>query len=664
MVSLFDWEQRQAGQQDIFQGADVVGRQAQPTPTVMEVATYLKDTTGANVIAVPEASLVGGSGGIGTDIEEFQTGQLGKITSDITMQPKPRKPVLPEFKGTKLAEPVKIAGLRPKTAEQTLADIEGFSSIATSAQQGGIIPDPSTAQQTAVGFPGSDVSSNLHKQPLAPITEQMQRAKLGAQEGLRVPETLTTETLTTEPQLKPEVSEGKGDAMGVPQLFNEAGAGKDADDIETIAEPDDFILNSKVKEIEGEKDIDTMLAGAIDIANKKGYRLSPRITNLPKDKVVPLLVSKDEIRVPKVLAKIIGYDKLTKMNERGKAAMKAEEQQQATGQQVAQAKHGGKVHSQKKKFKEGGKTPQPLEKNKADFLNNAVNVVQSVNKDNIIPSPIVLSIIAQETGWGTSRFVKEANNWFNMAVDKPDQKFVPAKDRPSHKVRSFGSGTESVSAFLEMVNTKPHYQPVRDTLIKYNKGNATEHEIIDAIANTGYAEDPNWANSIKDIHDRRIKPMFTKQKEYAPPSREFEEESKLNKEKIGRTIYDTIRKVEPHVTKLIKTGDLPKEQVTSFMSDAVQAKIGDAVVNKAKELDVYPNFLKQLDVSGRYKGKEDFSVQAGGFEWKEHPYYRSLSKTFGDLEGIHGEVGMSKSKYDDEVFTGGQLIVPFGKSKK
>ena len=113
--------------------------------------------------------------------------------------------------------------------------MKDFSSVATGAQQGGMVSDPSVAQQTAVGFPGSDVSSNLYKQPLAPITEQMQRAKLGAQEGLRVPE-----TLANEPQLKPEVAEGKGDAMGVPQLFNKPGAGKDADDIEAIAEPDDL----------------------------------------------------------------------------------------------------------------------------------------------------------------------------------------------------------------------------------------------------------------------------------------------------------------------------------------------------------------------------------------------------------------------------------------
>ena len=55
MVDLFGHEQRQAGQQDIFQGADIVGRRAQPTPTVTEVARYLKDTTGASVISVPES---------------------------------------------------------------------------------------------------------------------------------------------------------------------------------------------------------------------------------------------------------------------------------------------------------------------------------------------------------------------------------------------------------------------------------------------------------------------------------------------------------------------------------------------------------------------------------------------------------------------------------
>ena len=169
-------------------------------------------------------------------------------------------------------------------------------------------------------------------------------------------------------------------------------------------------------------------------------------------------------------------------------------------------------------------------------------------------------------------------------------------------------------------------------------------------------------------NQQRAKPDTSDKVEQSDKVKQFEEESKLNKEKIGRTIYDTIRKAEPHIIRMVETGDLPKEQVKSFMTDAIQAKVGEAVVNKAKELNVYPNFLEQLDVSGKYKGKEDFSVQAGGFEWKEHPYYRSLSKTFGDLEGIHGEGGISKSKYDDEKTIGGQINIPihkiFKRSKK
>ena len=113
MVDLFGHEQRQAGQQDIFQGADIVGRRAQPTPTVTEVARYLKDTTGANVISVPESSVIEGSGGIGTGIEEFQTSQLGQITSNIAMDVKAKKPDLPKVALPEPAAGMKITGVNP-----------------------------------------------------------------------------------------------------------------------------------------------------------------------------------------------------------------------------------------------------------------------------------------------------------------------------------------------------------------------------------------------------------------------------------------------------------------------------------------------------------------------------------------------------------------------
>ena len=761
MVDLFGHEQRQAGQQDIFQGADIVGRRAQPTPTVTEVARYLKDTTGANVISVPESSVIEGSGGIGTGIEEFQTSQLGQITSNIAMDVKAKKPDLPKVALPEPAAGMKITGVKPKTAEQTLTDIQGFSDIATSAQQGGIIPDPSVAQQTAVGFPGSDVSSNLYKQPLAPITEQMQRAKLGAQEGLRVPE-----TLANEPELKPEVPEGKGEAMGLPQLFNKPGAGKDADDIEAIAEPDDFILNSKVKEIEGEKDIDAMLAGAIDIANRKGYRLSPRITNLPKDKVVPLLVSKDEIRVPKVLAKIIGYDKLTKMNNRGKAAMKAEEQRQATGQQVAQAKHGGEVHSQKKKFKDGGS----VEGESATSFQDKLKQSESSGRYKIVNEQgymgayqfgdARLKDYKDATGEEFSREEFLANDelqdkifeWHiedyttRIKEDGLDKhigtkiKGVPVTHTGLLAVAHLG-GYSGMTKFLK---TQGKYNPKDknktslldylekfSTLDKSKKDTLlqnTEVPFVDRILNPENYIKPkeqidsegrsfiethrmssrdNWAfptvviedNKYIDLMDRYkgdINAVFDHNKKtgdilrfpsdeeaqnfsmnykdipsaqkfneyYTPDYSKFEEEDRTNREKIQRKIYDTAHTIRPHVDRLIKTGELPQEQFKSFMSDAVKAKVGDAVVDKAKDLGMYPNFLDEIDVSAEIKGKDDFSVRAEGFEYEENPFNRRIQKTFGEPEGIHGSVGIDQSKYRDDTYVGGKLVFPLGKPKK
>ena len=139
--------------------------------------------------------------------------------------------------------------------------------------------------------------------------------------------------------------------------------------------------------------------------------------------------------------------------------------------------------------------------------------MNEVNIDNIIPSPVILSMIALETGYGTSRFANEGNNWLNLAVNKPDQAFLAAKERPSQKLRSFNNPAESIQAFLDMVKNAEHYAPVRDMLTKYATGEASEHDIIDSIASTKYAEDPEWSNKIKSVDDGRIKNMFIEQEQ-------------------------------------------------------------------------------------------------------------------------------------------------------
>jgi hypothetical protein len=297
-----------------------------------------------------------------------------------------------------------------------------------------------------------------------------------------------------------------------PELISEPQAAPEdqaADDIAKTVPEGSFVLNEKAVDIAGEDYIRKIVKDAIKIHRRGGNEIE-KVRGLSEKEAVDILISNGEFIIPPELVGIIGEKQLKLINDRGIAVMKKEEQLEQSIYKGKDSKVGqyggpeGQAH--------GGlqSNLSELESSKREFINNAHAVVSEVNKNNMVPTPVILSIIAQETGWGTSRFVKDANNWFNITTDKPDQKFVPAKDRPTHKVRSFDAGSESVSAFLEMVNTKPHYEKVRNTLTEYKKGNASEHDIIDAISDTGYAEDPNWANNVKSIHDKRIKDMFTK----------------------------------------------------------------------------------------------------------------------------------------------------------
>ena len=432
-------------------------------------------------------------------VRDHQSEEMEKITKQVFQTPPPQTgldilptPAFDERTGYQAPK------REVKSAERTLADVEALK--AYSGQTGGMVPDSNRLQETGVGFPAPEVRSALYKQPLAPITEQMQRAKLGAALG-QVP-----------------VPQQKNEPAGVPQMYGKPTNEMPKDNIDAKAEPGDVIINNKAMILLGMKNFNKMVGDGIDITRRMGFTIEPRLDKLNKKDVVPLLVSKGEARIPNIIAKAIGMDRLRKINDRGKRAIVAEEKAavQQKEKQKYTVKKGG-VIPEKKTFGdvvEGKKKSlNELEPHKKEFITNAHQVVNEVNIDNIIPSPVILSMIALETGYGTSRFANEGNNWLNLAVNKPDQAFLAAKERPSQKLRSFNNPAESIQAFLDMVKNAEHYAPVRDTLTKYATGEASEHDIIDSIASTKYAEDPEWSNKIKSVHDGRIKNMFIEQEQ-------------------------------------------------------------------------------------------------------------------------------------------------------
>lgn len=82
---------------------------------------------------------------------------------------------------------------------------------------------------------------------------------------------------------------------------------------------------------------------------------------------------------------------------------------------------------------------------------------------DIIPDTLVLIQAANESGWGTSRFAKEAYNFFGEWCWSPGCGIVP-NSRPEgqiYEVRQFDHVTLSVRSYIRNLNTHHAYQDLR-----------------------------------------------------------------------------------------------------------------------------------------------------------------------------------------------------------
>jgi len=105
-----------------------------------------------------------------------------------------------------------------------------------------------------------------------------------------------------------------------------------ADDVPMDVEEGTFILNASAVEFAGSDDIKKMILNAMQEAERQGIDISTGDNKISREETVSLLVSKGEVVVPKLLAEIIGYDRLNKINNRGKKEVE-KRQQQAEPQQ-------------------------------------------------------------------------------------------------------------------------------------------------------------------------------------------------------------------------------------------------------------------------------------------------------------------------------------------
>ncbi|OED95834.1 glucosaminidase domain-containing protein [Vibrio breoganii] len=83
---------------------------------------------------------------------------------------------------------------------------------------------------------------------------------------------------------------------------------------------------------------------------------------------------------------------------------------------------------------------------------------------DVIPEQLVLIQAANESGWGTSRFAKEANNFFGQWCFTQGCGVVPnqRKEGMTHEVAKFDSVGDSVSAYVDNLNTNQAYSSFRE----------------------------------------------------------------------------------------------------------------------------------------------------------------------------------------------------------
>jgi Bax protein len=106
---------------------------------------------------------------------------------------------------------------------------------------------------------------------------------------------------------------------------------------------------------------------------------------------------------------------------------------------------------------------------------------------DIIPPSQALAQAAEESGWGTSRFVRQGNAIFGQWTASQDTGLVPLKRDPgmTHKVKTFETLLDSVRAYMRNLNTHRVYGDFRKMRARIRRDGAP----LDGWRLTGYLED-------------------------------------------------------------------------------------------------------------------------------------------------------------------------------
>ena len=232
--------------------------------------------------------------------------------------------------GVPAAEAERMAGviqqnLTPEEQErlkELMPALEEYNMLMVKVETGNSVEElDNLGALEALGVPsreelGTDTPQEGQMQREAPSRPAEREVPQNAPE---MPQEMPTMALGGVPPVIQENVEPMGNpgdvAAGPVGVVAEPGADNSgvADDVP--AKSDGFVINAAAVKHAGLKDVNEMIQSAKEYAEQKGIKLNFGKTPTGAEDI---LVSNGEVVVPDALANIIGYDKLEKINNRGK----------------------------------------------------------------------------------------------------------------------------------------------------------------------------------------------------------------------------------------------------------------------------------------------------------------------------------------------------------
>ncbi len=100
----------------------------------------------------------------------------------------------------------------------------------------------------------------------------------------------------------------------------------------------------------------------------------------------------------------------------------------------------------------------------ADYNGDPADLDDLMRRVDGVPPSLVLAQAAEESGWGTSRFVREGNALFGQYTWNDDHNgIIPADSGSdsSHRVRAFNSVQAAIASYVHNLNTHAAYERFR-----------------------------------------------------------------------------------------------------------------------------------------------------------------------------------------------------------